>query len=114
MKRFKKFATISMTLLGGLLISAKLSATPVAADSDNTQPQGQDSTNQPANAAPANKTGDSGKTDANKPGATDNEAADNGGQDDASDQPMPKKKKPKQVVTGYAMMTKVAGNKNYK
>ena len=91
-----------LTLVAGLLIYTGLSTTSVAADSSSTQPPVQDDSNKSSNSS---TDANSDNTDANKSGQTDQNGTDN--QDNT-------KPKPKQVVTGFAMMTKVAGNKNYK
>ncbi|BDR60260.1 SH3-like domain-containing protein [Lactobacillus xylocopicola] len=100
MKLFKKIATIAIALIGGLVITTKLSTTAVfAAESDNTQSQTQTQTPQDDSSQPSEDDDDTGGT-TNTGTASGNQIT----------QP---KKEPKQVVTGYAMMTKVAGNKNY-
>ena len=105
LKLYKKIATISLTLVAGLLVYTGLSTTSVAADSDSPQPPVQDD-NQSSN----------NSTDANTDTNTDNGSTDNTNNSDQTgdDNQNTKKPKPKQVVTGYSMMTKVAGNKNYK
>ena len=102
MKLYKKTITYLLTLVAGLLIYTGLSTTSVAADSSSTQPPVQDDSNKSSNSS---TDANSDNTDANKSGQTDQNGTDN--QDNT-------KPKPKQVVTGFAMMTKVAGNKNYK
>ena len=102
MKLYKKTITYLLTLVAGLLIYTGLSTTSVAADSSSTQPPVQDDSNKSSNSS---TDANSDNTDANKSGQTDQNGTDD--QDNI-------KPKPKQVVTGFAMMTKVAGNKNYK
>ncbi|MBI0121388.1 SH3-like domain-containing protein [Lactobacillus sp. M0398] len=94
--------TYLLTLVAGLLIYTGFSTTSVAADSSSTQPPVQDDSNKSSNSS---TDANSDNTDANKSGQTDQNGTDD--QDNI-------KPKPKQVVTGFAMMTKVAGNKNYK
>lgn len=108
LKLFKKTATITISLIFGLFFAAKFSTTPVAADSITDEPPVQSVSNKTSDT----KTGDSGSKDdtsnSNNPSDTNvPNNTDNGSQ-------KVEKKKPKQVVTGFAMMTKVAGNKNYK
>lgn len=105
LKLYKKIATISLTLVAGLLVYTGLSTTSVAADSDSPQPPVQDDNKSSNNSTDAN-------TDTN----TDNGSTDNTNNSDQTgdDNQNTKKPKPKQVVTGYSMMTKVAGNENYK
>ena len=102
MKLYKKTITYLLTLVAGLLIYTGFSTTSVAADSSSTQPPVQDDNNKSSNSS---TDANSDNTDANKSGQTDQNGTDD--QDNI-------KPKPKQVVTGFAMMTKVAGNKNYK
>ncbi|MCX0290789.1 SH3-like domain-containing protein [Lactobacillus kullabergensis] len=102
MKLYKKTITYLLTLVAGLLIYTGFSTTSVAADSSSTQPPVQDDSNKSSNSS---TDANSDNTDANKSGQTDQNGTDD--QDNI-------KPKPKQVVTGFAMMTKVAGNKNYK
>ena len=102
MKLYKKTITYLLTLVAGLLIYTGFSTTSVAADSSSTQPPVQDDSNKSSNSS---TDANSDNTDANKSGQTDQ----NGTEDQDNIKP-----KPKQVVTGFAMMTKVAGNKNYK
>lgn len=102
LKLCNKTITYLLTIVAGLLIYTGLSTTSVAADSSSTQPPVQDDSNKSSNSS---TDANSDNTDANKSGQTDQN--DTGDQDNT-------KPKPKQVVTGFAMMTKVAGNKNYK
>ena len=102
LKLCKKIITYLLTIVAGLLIYTGLSTTSVAADSSSTQPPVQDDSNKSSNSS---TDANSDNTDANKSGQTDQNGTDD--QDNT-------KPKPKQVVTGFAMMTKVAGNKNYK
>ena len=102
MKLYKKTITYLLTLVAGLLIYTGLSTTSVAADSSSTQPPVQDDSNKSSNSS---TDANSDNNDTNKSGQTDQNGT--GDQDNT-------KPKPKQVVTGFAMMTKVAGNKNYK
>ena len=102
LKLCKKIITYLLTLVAGLLIYTGFSTTSVAADSSSTQPPVQDDSNKSSNSS---TDANSDNTDANKSGQTDQDGTDD--QDNT-------KPKPKQVVTGFAMMTKVAGNKNYK
>ena len=102
LKLYKKTITYLLTLVAGLLIYTGFSTTSVAADSSSTQPPVQDDSNKSSNSS---TDANSDNTDANKSGQTDQ----NGTEDQDNIKP-----KPKQVVTGFAMMTKVAGNKNYK
>ena len=104
LKLCKKIITYLLTIVAGLLIYTGLSTTSVAADSSSTQPPVQDDNNKSSNSS---TDANSDNTDTNKSGQTDQNGTDN--QDNTKPKP-----KPKQVVTGFAMMTKVAGNKNYK
>lgn len=104
MKLYRKIATLTLILFVGLLVYTGLSATSVAADSNNSQPVVQnDSSKSSDNSADANSDNNALDSDNSK---TDQNV-------DAEDLKV-KKPKPKQIVTGYSMMTKVAGNKNYK
>lgn len=117
MKHFNKIATIMTTLmLGASVATSSPAAAVLAATTDSDAPASDTSTNSNSNSV--TKPDDSKDTtgtdtpDADKP-------ADNTKPDDTSnvadtDKPKKHKAKPKQKVTGYSMMTKVAGNKNYK
>lgn len=118
MKLFKKIATITITLIVGLSVATGLFILPVEADTTTQPPIQEDSSKtktatnsdnenngEEAEDIDGNNNGDStsqNPTDDKKPVNPDDNTKNN------------KKKKPKQVVTGYSMMTKVAGNKNYK
>ena len=103
MKLYKKKLPYLLTLVVGLLVCTGLSTTSVAADSNSAQPPVQDDSNKSSN----------NSTDVNNDNNANNDQtgkSDQTGTDDTNT----KKPKPKQIVTGFSMMTKVAGNKNYK
>ena len=113
MKLFKKIAILTTTVLAGLALSTGLAITSVEADSNQSQQpaQGETKTTPSKNSSQGENTdeeNDSG--DPNSQPDPGNTNSDNSN----TKQPPVKKKAPKQVITGYAMMTKVAGNKNYK
>lgn len=126
MKLCKKIATITTVLIVGLSASAGLYITPVIADSTTNQVPAQNNTNQgDTSQINSNQTNAADTSDNENNGETDEDNIDNGnskgptdtknpnGSDNNDQQDQNKNKKPKQIVTGYAMMTKVAGNKNY-
>lgn len=113
MKLIKKIATIMTALVVCIPISTGLSITPVVADSTVQSPAQNSSkkSNPPASSDDNENNGeDADDDDSNQPPTNPKTPSD----EDNGDKKDQKKPKPKQVITGYAMMTKVAGNKNYK
>ncbi|WEV71395.1 SH3-like domain-containing protein [Lactobacillus sp. ESL0785] len=107
MKHLKKIATIITTLMVALAVATSSSATVAVADttSATNAPAASNSDNS-ANNAQDNKTTSTSSTDNSATGTTNTSDTTQGDQT--------KIKKPKQTITGFAMMTKVAGDKNYK
>lgn len=109
LKLSNKLATFSMMLLGSLAFTVHVSTNPILADSTNPQPksaqQSQTSTDTDANNF-AKEPMDDDAGDIDNTGSTTNSTT--------SVKDTKKEKQPKQTITGYSMMTKVAGNKNYK
>ncbi|WEV40449.1 SH3-like domain-containing protein [Lactobacillus sp. ESL0681] len=85
MKQFRKIATIITTIMVSLVVASGYGPALVMADSTTTQSPASDSSNEAGSGA----------------------SSDNSSQTTTT-------KQPKQTTTGYAMMTKVAGDKNYK
>lgn len=113
MKLFKKIAILATTMLAGLALSTGFAITPVVADSNQAQQpaQGETQTAPSKNGNQSENTNE--ENDSGDPNSQPDSSSTNSGTQN-NKQPLVKKKAPKQVITGYAMMTKVAGNKNYK
>ena len=113
MKLFKKIAILATTMLAGLALSTGFAITPVVADSNQAQQpaQGETQTAPSKNGNQSENTNE--ENDSGDPNSQPDSSSTNSGTQN-NKQPLVKKKTPKQVITGYAMMTKVAGNKNYK
>lgn len=111
MKHFTKIATIMTTLMLGVSVVTSSSAAVVAAATTDSDAPASDTTNSATKPDDTQNT-NAATTDDNQ---TDNPAKPDAAQDTANaDKDKKPKAKPKQKVTGYSMMTKVAGNKNYK
>lgn len=100
-------------MLAGLALSTGFAITPVVADSNQAQQpaQGETQTAPSKNGNQSENTNE--ENDSGDPNSQPDSSSTNSGTQN-NKQPLVKKKAPKQVITGYAMMTKVAGNKNYK
>ncbi len=122
MKLIKKIATMTTALIVCLPATTGLCATPVVADSSTTQQtpaQNNSNKNSVSDTVDNNENNGESADDDDGNGNSNTDAKTptnpkNPNDGDNGDQDKENKKKPKQIITGYAMMTKVAGNKNYK
>lgn len=110
MKLFKKLAAITL-LMSNFAVSSQLATVSVlAADASDSQAQRQDQEQDDASKSVDDTKSDSDDSNSQVKDKTDSSAKD---KTDDSQSAVQKKSKPKQTITGFAMMTKVAGTKNY-